>query len=118
MVVEANGQTVMNEDDGTFVASASSNYAAYYSNSYGPAVDAWPLAANTIMTIRMNMRLESDQSIASSGVMQLNCTTGEILANYTTTSTQQSVPTLGEWAMVLLSLLLAGSAVVALRRRH
>lgn len=98
MVVEANGQTVMNEDDGTFTGSDSSNYAAYFDDSYGPATNNWPLPPNTIMEISMIMRLESNQSIAATGTMSLNCTTGDITSSIPQPAAT-SVPVMPLWLL-------------------
>ncbi|HEX3050807.1 MAG TPA: hypothetical protein VHP83_09155 [Aggregatilineaceae bacterium] len=82
LVVEADGQVVMNEDDGTFVGSWSDNYTTYYSNSYGPAVNAWPLPTNTIETVTMIMRYNtSGYPVAAEASIAFNCSTGEIVAS-------------------------------------
>jgi hypothetical protein len=102
MFVTANGQTVMNEDDGTFLGSDSSNYAAYFADDYGPAVDAWPLPDDTIMNISMIMRLESDQSIVATGSISLNCSTGQIV-----NSIAAPVPVMPVWLLGLMGGLLS-----------
>jgi hypothetical protein len=81
LVVEANGQIVMNENDGTFNGSYSDNYTTYFSTSFGPAVNAWPLPANTIETVTMNMRFNtSGYPIAASASLSFNCSTGVIFS--------------------------------------
>jgi len=110
LVVLANGQTVMNEEDEAFVGSASDNYATYFSDTYGPAVNAWPLPPNTIETIQMIMRLESDQSIVATGVLSFNCTTGLPPAS--------SAPALSPIPLAGLGLLLVVGGVWMTRKRR
>src|SRR5260221_7745180 len=79
LVVQANGQTIMNENDGIFVGSTVDHYTTYYTSSYGPAVNNWPLAPHTIETVIMNMRLNSTQAIVAQGIISFDCTTGQII---------------------------------------
>lgn len=125
--VDAAGKRFMDEYFNQAAMDGPDAWDLYNANDRGLQTQLFPLPAGTPITVTLTLRDSTETPVYYTVVQLSRCDGGVITFNQSgatlprippaATTTAASVPTLGETALALLGLLLAGGAALRMRRR-